>query len=120
MTTFTYDTSHTFEERVAEANRVLARHPDRIPVLVQKDNKSDVPDIDKCKYLVPKDLTMGQFVYVIRKRLKNFTSEKALFVFVNNALPSTNTLVSVIYDKHKSPDNFLRMIYSTENTFGQN
>ena len=26
-------------------------------------------DIDKCKYLVPKDMTMGQFLFVIRKRI---------------------------------------------------
>jgi GABA(A) receptor-associated protein len=118
MTTFTYDKTHTLEERMAEATRIMVRHPDRIPVLVQKDNKSDVPDIDKYKFLVPRDLTMGQFVYVIRKRLKNFTAEKALFIFVNNSLPATNTLVSAVYDKHKSSDGFLRMVYSTENTFG--
>ncbi len=118
MTTFNYDKTHTLDERIAEATRIMARHPDRIPVLVQKDTKSDIPDIDKYKYLVPNDLTIGQFVYVIRKRLKNFTAEKALFVYINNTLPATNMLVSEIYNKHKSSDGFLRIIYSTENTFG--
>jgi GABA(A) receptor-associated protein len=32
--------------------------------------KSDIATIDKKKYLVPADLTVGQFVYVIRKRIK--------------------------------------------------
>ena len=40
------------------------------------------------RYLVPADLTVGQFVYVIRKRIK-LPPEKAIFVFINNYLPPT-------------------------------
>lgn len=40
------------------------------------------------RYLVPADLTVGQFVYVVRKRIK-LSAEKAIFVFVNNVLPPT-------------------------------
>lgn len=46
------------------------------------------------RYLVPGDLTVGQFVYVIRKRIK-LTPEKAIFIFVNNVLPPTGTLPHV-------------------------
>ena len=42
----------------------------------------------RCRYLVPSDLSVGQFVYVIRKRIK-LPPEKAVFLFVNNALPPT-------------------------------
>lgn len=41
-----------------------------------------------CRYLVPADLTVGQFVYVIRKRIK-VSPEKAIFMFVKNVLPAT-------------------------------
>ena len=57
-------------------------------VIVEKAEKSDISDIDKKKYLVPADLTVGQFVYVIRKRIK-LSPEKAIFIFVNNVLPPT-------------------------------
>ncbi len=57
-------------------------------VIVEKAEKSDIPDIDKKKYLVPSDLTVGQFVYVIRKRIK-LSPEKAIFIFVKNVLPPT-------------------------------
>ena len=43
-----------------------------------------------CRYLVPADLTVGQFVYVIRKRIK-VSPEKAIFMFVKNVLPPTGT-----------------------------
>ncbi len=41
-----------------------------------------------CRYLVPADLTVGQFVYVIRKRI-SLPAEKAIFVFVKTSLPPT-------------------------------
>lgn len=42
-----------------------------------------------CRYLVPGDLNVGQFVYVVRKRI-NLSAEKAIFIFVKNTLPSTS------------------------------
>ncbi len=38
------------------------------------------------RYLVPADLTVGQFVYVIRKRIK-LSPERAIFIFIDNKLP---------------------------------
>lgn len=53
---------------------------------------------DECRYLVPADLTVGQFVYVVRKRIK-LSAEKAIFIFVKNILPPTgeNSLYNAIY-----------------------
>ncbi|KAG6755734.1 hypothetical protein POTOM_039139 [Populus tomentosa] len=107
----------TSERRQAEASRIREKHPDRVPVIVEKAGRSDVPDIDKKKYLVPADLTVGQFVYVVRKRIK-LSPEKAIFVFVKNTLPPTATLMSVLYEENKDEDGFLYMTYSGENTFG--
>ncbi|RYH29788.1 hypothetical protein EON65_07375 [archaeon] len=73
--------------------------------------------MDKKKYLVPSDLTCGQFVYVVRKRLK-LPSEKALFLFVNGSIPPTSALMSGIYEQHQDKDGFLYMSYSEENVFG--
>ena len=86
-------------------------------MIVEKADKSDVPDIDKKKYLVPADLTIGQFVYVIRKRIK-LTSEQAIFIFVNNVLPPTAAMISSVYKEHKDQDGFLYITYTGENTFG--
>ena len=40
------------------------------------------------RYLIPVNFTVGQLVYLIRKRIK-LTAEKAIFVFVDNVLPPT-------------------------------
>ena len=77
----------------------------------------DRDPIDKKKYLVPNDITVGQFVYVIRKRLV-VPPEKAIFLFINGILPPTASLLGSIYDEYKDPDHFLYITYSGENTFG--
>ncbi|KAK4482104.1 hypothetical protein RD792_007416 [Penstemon davidsonii] len=105
------------ERRQAEAARIREKYPDRIPVIVEKAERSDIPDIDKKKYLVPADLTVGQFVYVVRKRIK-LSAEKAIFIFVKNILPPTAAMMSAIYEENKDEDGFLYMTYSGENTFG--
>jgi len=112
-----FKNQHTFEKRKAEAQRIRAKYPDRIPVIAEKASESDIPDIDKKKYLVPADLSVGQFVYVIRKRIK-LKPEKAIFIFVNNTLPPTASLMSQIYKEHKDEDGFLYVTYSGESTFG--
>ncbi|EAZ63823.1 Autophagy-related protein 8 precursor (Autophagy-related ubiquitin-like modifier ATG8) [Scheffersomyces stipitis CBS 6054] len=109
---------HPFEKRQAEATRIAQRFKDRVPVICEKVENSDIPEIDKRKYLVPVDLSVGQFVYVIRKRIK-LPSEKAIFIFVNDILPPTAALISTIYEEHKDEDGFLYVLYSGENTFGQ-
>ena len=44
-------------------------------MICEKDPRSDIPPVDKRKYLIPMDLTVGQFVYVIRKRtMRNHTT----------------------------------------------
>lgn len=108
---------YSFRQRRDEAIRIKQKYPDRIPVIIEKNSRSDIANIDKCKYLVPGDLTIGQFIYVIRKRIK-LSQEKAIFVFVNNTLPPTSALISQIYREHKDYDLFLYMKYTGESTFG--
>lgn len=101
----------------AESDRIRVKYPDRLPVIVEKSEKSKVQEIDKKKYLVPADLTCGQFVYVIRKRLK-LPAEQAIFLFINGVIPPTAELLSNIFEQNKDEDGFLYITYSGENTFG--
>ncbi len=93
------------------------RFQSRIPIICERAEKSNLPEIDKKKFLVPYDLTVGQFVYVIRKRI-NIPPEKAIFMFVDDILPPTAASLSSIYAEHKDKDGFLYFLYSSENTFG--
>ncbi|KAL6143889.1 hypothetical protein ACLB2K_054584 [Fragaria x ananassa] len=112
-----YKSEVPLEKREAEAARIREQHPDRVPVIVEKAEKSDVPDIEKNKYLVPADITVGQLVFVIRKKIK-LDADQAIFVFVKDILPPTAALMSSIYEENKDEDGFLYMTYSGESTFG--
>merc|ERR1712157_651442 len=73
---------HTLDQRQQESHKIRQKYPDRIPVIVQKVEGSQIEKIDKRKYLVPADITAAQFMWIIRKRI-NLPSEKAIFLFVN-------------------------------------
>jgi len=109
----------SFEQRIAESSRVLNKYPDRVPIICEKSKtaSNDCPDIDKKKYLVPRDLNMGQFLYVIRKRLR-LPPEKAIFLFVGNSIAPSTSSINDIYSIHKDPDRFLYITYGLENVFG--
>ena len=110
--------THPFPRRLEESKRVIEKYPDRIPVIMERSKTSkNVPDIDRIKFLVPKDIIVSQFTFIIRKRI-SIPAETAIFVFVNNTIPPSSSIMSTIYDEHKNEDGFLYMNYAGENTFG--
>lgn len=112
-----YKKKNNFEKRSKESENVLNKYPDRIPIIVERSKKCTFDDIDKSKYLVPKDMTMGQFTYIIRKRIKLDPSQ-TIFISVNGTLSSSTEIVSNVYDDKKDEDGFLYVCYTNENTFG--
>ena len=109
--------TNSFDKRKLESTKIRNKYPDRIPIICERANKSDIPEIDRNKYLVPADLTLGQFIYIIRKRIK-VPAEKSVFIFINGKIPPTSALISRLYDEHKDEDGFMYMSYCGENTFG--
>lgn len=65
-------------------------------MIVEKAPKARIGDLDKKKYLVPSDLTVGQFYFLIRKRI-HLRPEDALFFFVNNVIPPTSATMGSLY-----------------------
>ena len=109
---------YSFQDRCEESYKVLNKYPDRIPIICEKSNNhTQLPNIDKHKYLVPRDLTLGQFIHVIRKRM-NLKAEEAIFLFVSNNIPSSSSIVGNLYNRYKDFDGFLYIQYAKENVFG--
>jgi len=110
---------NSFENRLNQAQNIINKFPTRIPIIVEihPSSKSSIPPLDKSKYLVPQELTVGQFVYVLRKRMK-LNAERAIFIFFNNELPPTSECLSIMYERYKEKDLFLYAYVSSENTFG--
>lgn len=113
-----FKNKHSLKDRMSESKRITLKYPDRIPIICEKwSRESYLPDIDKNKYLVPKQLTIGEFMYIIRTRMK-LDNNKALFLFVNNTIPTISSLVMEVYEHQKDVDGFLYIVYASENVFG--
>merc|ERR1739848_106294 len=103
-----YKEEHPFEKRRAEGEKIRRKYPDRAPVIVEKSPKARIGDLDKKKYLVPSDLTVGQFYFLIRKRI-SLRPEDALFFFVNNVIPPTSATMGSLYQEHHEEDSFFTL-----------
>jgi hypothetical protein len=55
---------HPFEKRKAEADRIRLKYPDRIPVISEKAEKSEIPDIDKVSRHMPAFCRRLSLLYV--------------------------------------------------------
>lgn len=110
---------HSLEYRKIEAQKIRTKYPERVPVIVEKVVNSDIKQIDKRKYLVPNEITVAQFMWIIRKRI-DMPAEKAIFLFVNKVIPSAAKSMGELYEEQKDLDGFLYIQYSGENTFGCN
>ncbi len=114
---FRFREENTLEQRKSEAEKIRNKYPERIPVVVERVPNSQITDIDKRKFLVPNDISVAQFMWIIRKRIQ-LPSEKAIFLFVNKTIPQSSSTMGQIYSNFKDEDGFLYIAYSGENTFG--
>ena len=106
----------TYEERLRESRQIMIKYPSSAPLIVEpKDEKT--LRIYKNKFIVPWDLTYGQFLYIIRKRLK-INPNESIFMFCNGTLPSSQDTIQSVYQRHGNNDGFLYLLYAFENTFG--
>ena len=54
---------------MAESAKLFQRHPDLIPVIIEKHPKSTLPDPDKSKFLSPQNLKTSDLMNKIRSKL---------------------------------------------------
>lgn len=112
-------TSYTNDEITKikrEVELVRQKYPRHIPVIVRSKGLK----ISKSKFLVTGDVTVGQFMFILRKKIESPTdSANALFMFVNNKLPQSTAPMSFLYTTEKDPrTGMLFITLCKENTFG--
>jgi GABA(A) receptor-associated protein len=119
LPTDSYRKTVPFEERKIKASLILKQHADRIPVVVECSQELQIiHPLKKNKFIVPFELTLAQFMFVIRKHMK-LEATHAIFVFINNKLHPTTAMMGELYANEKDADGFMYLCVFQESTFGQ-
>ena len=97
------------------AEQILELYPTKLPIIIDIDEKSNI-QLEKKKYIVPKDITLRQFHCILSKNLI-LNSKQSVIMFINNTLPILNDTIENVY-KINNVDGFLYIQLNIENTFG--
>jgi GABA(A) receptor-associated protein len=109
----------TFEKRVDICRRIKGKYPNRIPIIIEIANGSNL-NLTRSRFLAPEQISIGGFLNEIRKQT-NVQKEEAIFIFCgsgNNVLVPTTHNLNSIYEKYRDEDGFLYLTIALENTFG--
>ena len=110
---------HSLIQRKLMSDTIFFKFPDMRPIICEAHNK-DKFKLTKEKFLCPLNLTIGQLLIVVRKRIiPEISKNEALYLFINNKIVPTNNKIADIYEKYKdAEDNVLYLLVDKENTFG--
>ncbi|PQQ05025.1 uncharacterized protein Pyn_13949 [Prunus yedoensis var. nudiflora] len=98
---------------ILDAGQLREKHPNCIPVTVEKDARSDIRDIDTKKFLVYGDMSLREFVFFIQS-MAWVSTEKPIFFYFRNTKPPIGALMYTIDEENKDEDGFLHITYSGE------
>jgi hypothetical protein len=99
-------------------NDLVRKYPNNIPIII---NSRDIA-LRKYKFIVPRHITFGHFLNIIRKKGiedSAITHSDSIFMFIGNVLPKNTEIISVLYSEHKNVDGFLICTLHKENSFGK-
>ena len=99
--------------------KIRNKYPDKIPIFVLKSKADKVlPEINVNKFVVPAEITIGELMNVVRKKI-SLSPEISMFFFINEKImPCVSDRIGGLYEKHKNEDDLLLIYYCGENTFG--
>ena len=107
-------------EKIKNASYLLNKYKDRVPVVIEQSETFKLV-LDSYKYLIPKKMTISQYMCIIRNKIK-IKPIQALFMMIKNndqyiLAPMSSTLEE-IYSLYHDNDGFLYVTFKLENTFG--
>jgi hypothetical protein len=120
----TFKDLYTVEERITESNRIIAKYPDYIPVII--DCSERLGQLKKQKFLVPSEVSASHLLHSVRKHFESKKTD-AIFMFCGDVLICPTTMMKVIYADYKiknkitdggDSDKFMYLMINSENTFG--
>uniref|UniRef100_UPI003AB0E651 microtubule-associated proteins 1A/1B light chain 3C n=2 Tax=Centroberyx TaxID=88664 RepID=UPI003AB0E651 len=109
----------SFATRKQEVAGIRSKFPNKIPVIIERYQREKyLPPLDKTKFLVPQELTMTQFVTIIRNRMALLPTQAFYLLIDSSGLASMSLTMAQVYKDHKDEDGFLYMTYASQEMFG--
>lgn len=98
-----------------EARKLLARHPNNIPVICEKASGSDAPAMKKNRFLVPVNMACEDFRKIVLDHIQDGLDAGAVCPAItlssNSETLRSATLMTDIYEQYRSDDGFLYIAY---------
>jgi len=108
-----------FVSRKEEVMAIKSKFPTKIPLIVERYHKErNLPMLDKSKFLVPEDITMSQFLVIIRNRIKVKPNQALYLIISNRSMLSMSLTMAQAYEAHGDEDGFLYITYASQEVFG--
>ncbi|KAF3693973.1 Microtubule-associated proteins 1A/1B light chain 3C [Channa argus] len=104
--------------RKHEVCSIRSKFPNKLPVIVERYiREKTLPLLDKTKFLVPYELTLGQFFCLLSKIAQD--SSQALFLLVaEKSMSCMSSSMGDIYSRYSDADGFLYITYASQEMFG--
>ena len=116
---FDFKTNNSLEKRIKQYEKLKQEHPTKVPIILEKSLNCNLNQIIKSKYILSNDLTIAEFIFIIKEKLE-LEPERALFFLANGKYSiSGNAILGDVYDRYKDKeDGFLYITYSEEVIYG--
>ncbi|XP_006781386.1 microtubule-associated proteins 1A/1B light chain 3C [Neolamprologus brichardi] len=105
--------------RKNEVCSIRSKFPNKLPVIVERYiRERTLPLLDKTKFLVPYELTLGQFLCLLRNKIA-LDSTQALFLLVaEKSMSCMSSNMGEVYTRYRDADGFLYITYASQEMFG--
>ena len=101
-----------------EVEVIKSKYPNHIPVVVNSKDKTI--KLTKNKFLIGEDITIGQFMFILKKRISGSKNPSvAMYLFIDDKIFPASQMLSYIYNQHKDKSTGMLFVkVCQENTFG--
>ncbi|CAD5232073.1 unnamed protein product [Bursaphelenchus xylophilus] len=112
-----YQSQLRFCCRRSESALLAEKHPNKVLLIIERfKTEKQLRKMDKKHFLLPPEATVAQLKHVISSRVS--ARNESLFLLIDDEIPDSTTSIRELARRHRDPDGFLYVKYSSEDTMG--
>eukprot|EP01065_Artemidia_motanka_P053549 TRINITY_DN9963_c0_g2_i1.p1 TRINITY_DN9963_c0_g2~~TRINITY_DN9963_c0_g2_i1.p1 ORF type:complete len:192 (+),score=45.18 TRINITY_DN9963_c0_g2_i1:84-659(+) len=109
-----YESARGFHARAQEAQSLLKKHRDKVPIIFEVQAGADLPPLHNPKMLFASGSDVGHLIVTVRQKMR-LPANKTLFITTKaGRTPDLRQKVASLYAANKSDDGFLYLWCSSK------